>query len=228
MATQNASKWGYVRVLSQASHAAARGASTGQASSNPATAVSNSFSYVAASSGRGLAYSIYRTFIYFDTSGITGTVTAASVNVKGATNGGSRGILVPSSAFNGDGANNLIGDDYNNLDFNTNYASSFTTWNTSTNNSITLAATALSHIQSNNYFICALIDYDHDYSNSDPGVEESEIWGIGFATTPYLDYTVSAPSGPANIDSVSGVDASNISNINGVSYSSISSFNGVS
>jgi hypothetical protein len=227
MATQNASKWGYVRVTTQPSHTAARNATTGQASSNPSSAVANSFSYVAFNSGRGLAYSIYRTFIYIDTSGITGTVTAASINVKGNTNGGSRAILTPSTAFSGDGSTNLAGDDFDNLDFNTDYASSFTTWNTSTNNSITLASTALSHIQNNDYFICALIDHDHDYSNSDPGTATSEIWGVGFATTPYLDYTESTPSGPTNISLLSGVAKANISKVNNITYSGIDAISGV-
>lgn len=226
MPTQNASKWGYVRVTTQSSHAAARGATTGQASSNPASAIANSFSYVAANSGRGLAYSIYRTFIYIDTSGITGTVTSATINVKGYSSGGSRGILVPASAFSGDGSTNLAGGDFNNLDFNTNYASSFTTWNTGANNAISLASTALTHIQNNNYFICALIDYDYDYSNSDPGTATSEVWGIDYSTTPYLDYTESA-SGPTNLSSLNGVAKASISSVSGVAIASIDEINGV-
>lgn len=227
MATQNASKWGYVRVTAQSSHAAARGATSGQASSNPSSAIANSFSYEAVSSGRGLAYSIYRTFIYIDTSGITGTVTSATINVKGNTSGGSRGILVPASAFSGDGSTNLAAGDFDNLDFNTNYNSSFTTWSTTGNNALTLASTALTHIQNNDYFICALIEYDHDYSNSDPGAATSEVWGIGFDTTPYLDYTESTPSGPANISFVSGIAKSSISKVSNITYSDIDAISGV-
>jgi len=85
MPTQNASKWGYARVTSQTSHAAARGASSGQAITNPSTDISPAFAYQAVSGGRGLLYSIYRVYYYFDTSGITGTVTSASVKIKGYT-----------------------------------------------------------------------------------------------------------------------------------------------
>ncbi len=218
MATQNASKWGYVRVLNQSSHTAARGASTGQASSNPSSVEGNAFSYEVSNSGRGNAYSIYRTFIYIDTSGITNTVTAASINIKGYLNGGSRGILVPSTAFSGDGSTNLTGGDFGNLSFNTNYNGAFTTWSTTGNNSIPLESTARSDIQNNNYFICAIIEYDYDYSNTDPGAVISRVWGVDFSTTPYLDYTESGGGGGSNFSTWNNKNQNEILNLNNISF----------
>lgn len=227
MATINASKWGYARVTAQSSHSAARNATTSQAQGQQSSGVAQTFSYEAASSGRGLTYSIYRAFFYVDTSSITSTVASATLNVKGFTNGGSRAILVPSTAFGGDGSASIAAGDYDNLSFNTNYNSSFTIWNTSSNNAITLNSTALSDIQNNNYFICALIEYDYDYSNSDPGTATSEVWGIGFDTTPYLDYTLSAASGPTNLSSLNGVAKASISSVSGVAIANIDEINGV-
>ena len=227
MATQNVSKWGYARVTGQSSHAAARGASTGQALTNPSGDVGVSFAYQATSSGRGLAYAIYRSFLYFDTSGITGTVTAASVNVTGVTNGGSKAILVPSDAFSGDGSTNLAGSEFGSVSFNTNYHSSISSWSTSGNNVLTLNSTALSDIQNNDFFICAIIQYDNDYSNVDIGGRGGTInFGIAWGTTPYLDYTETATG--VGIDSFNDITKTNISTIDNVAFGNIAELSGVS
>ena len=59
MPTINVSSAAYARVVNQSSHNSARNASTGQAA-NISGQAANAFSYVAASGGRGLVYSIYR------------------------------------------------------------------------------------------------------------------------------------------------------------------------
>jgi len=228
MPTINASKWGYGRVLAQSTHSAARNATTSQAQGQQSSGVAQTFSYEKYVSGRSYLYSIYRAFFYVDTSSITSTVASATLNVKGFTNGGSRAILVPSTAFGGDGSASIADGDYDNLSFNTNYNSSFTIWNTSSNNAITLNSTALSDIENNNYFICALIEYDSDYLNSEPGSATSEIWGIDFGTTVYLDYTLSGGGGPTNISSFNGISSIHLSQISNVTYTGIDSINTVS
>lgn len=227
MPIQNASKWGYARVTGQFSHAAARGASTGQALANPSTSVSPAFAYQATSSGRGLAYAIYRVYYYFDTSGITGTVTSASVKIRGYTGSTSRAILVPSTAFSGDGSTNLAGNEFGNVSFNTNYNSSLNPYSNSGTNTFTLNSTALSDIQNNDYFICAILQHANDYSNVDIGGRGGTInFGIAFGTTAYIDYVASS-SGPTNLASWSGVAKASISSLDAVSFSNISEINGV-
>ena len=229
MPTINVSTAAYSRVVNQSSHNAARGASTGQ-STNITGQAANAFSYVAASGGRGLSYSIYRSFLYFDTTSITGTVSAASVNVKGFSNSGGRRILVPSTAFGGDGQSAITGGDYSNLSFNTNYNSNFNGWNTSSNNVFTLKSTAFSDMQTNNYFICAVIEYDHDFSNSAPASAISNIFGVDASVSSniYLDYTLTGGGGgPAGVAEVDGIATADINNWDGTVWGDIDSINGI-
>lgn len=226
MPTINVSTAAYARVVNQPSHNAVRNATTGQAA-NISGQASNAFSYVAASGGRGLTYSIYRSFLYFDTTSITGTVSAASVNVKGFSNSGGRRILVPSTAFGGDGQSSITGGDYSNLSFNTNYNDNFNGWNTSSNNVFTLKSTAFSDMQTNDYFICAVIQYDNDYSNSAPASAISNIFGIdaNVSSNIYLDYTLAG--GGAEIDEVDSISSSNIDEWNGFAWTSIDELDGL-
>lgn len=228
MATLNASKWGRLGYTGGGTHSTARNAATANSTSvNPTFSSDDGASYKVASGRRGNTYTIYRAFYYFDTSGITGTVSAASINITGYNIATADVIVVPSTAFSGDGSTDIVAGDYNNLSFNTNYGTEFTSWTSSGNNSITLASTALSDIQNNNYFICALIQYDNDYSNVDAGTIVTYQAGIAFGTTAYLDYTEAA-SGPANVVSLSGITKANITNVNTITLANISSINGVS
>ena len=120
-----------------------------------------------------------------------------------------------------------MGGEFGNISFNTNYNSSLNPWSTSGTNTFTLNSTALSDIQNNNYFICAILQYDNDYSNVDIGGRGGTInFGVAFSTTAYLDYVASA-SGPTNLSSWDGVAKASISSLNAVSLSNISEINGV-
>jgi len=226
MATLNASKWGRLGRVSQTSHSAARDGTTATSTiSNP------SYSTIGVeyrkAAGRGsTTYSIYRSYFYFDTSSITSTVSSASIVIAGWTYTNGDVIVVPSTAFAGDGSSNLVSSDYDNVSYNVNYGNEVISWSTGSN-SIALKSTALSDIQNNNYFICAIINYDYDYLDSEPGSTLDDANGINFASTAYLDYTVTA-SGPANISSLNGVSSANLGKIMGNEYSNIDSINTVS
>lgn len=229
MPTINASRWGYARVAGQSSHSAARNfTGTGQAQVNPSTAVSPAFAYQATSSGRGLAYTIYRAFYYFNVTSITSLPTSATVNIEGHTGNTGTSILVPSTAFSGDGSTNLAGDEFGDVSFNTNYNTSLSSWSTTGNNSFTLTGTALNDIKANNYFICAVLQYDNDYANVDIGGRGGTInFGIDYTTTAYLDYVTSVVPGPTNLASMNGVVKANMDSLNNVSLASINEINGV-
>jgi len=226
MATLNASKWGYVGLTAQSTHTAARDGTTGNTgASNPTTAYGQAINYNAVVGGRGNSYNIYRAFYYFDTSGISSTVTSATINIAGSTNNTADVIVLESTAFGGGGGSNLALSDYNkiNLVSPTLYSSEFTSWVTSGNNSITLNSTALSDIETQNYFICAVIEHDHDYSDSDPGVTATYRNGINYTTTGYLEYFTAG----SNVSSVNTISNSNISKIGTISNANIDLLNGV-
>ena len=222
MATLDASKWGYSYVASQGSHATARGASEGtNVNSNPTINKDTSISYWADSGRRSLTYNIWRSFFYFDTSAISGTVSAASLNLTGYSLTSADVIVVLANAFGGDGSSNLTKYEYDELTFGTPYSSEYTSWGTS-NNAISLNAAAKTAIQNNNAFIVALIQYDNDYLDSDPGGASTSKSGVAWGTTPFLNYTVSAAT---DVTSVNTISKSNITSYNTITAANIDKLN---
>ena len=228
MATLNASKWGLITSNNQSTHAAARGATTGTATVNPTNFVTSTAIEYAKLAGRGrgsFAYRVKRAFFYFDTSGITGTVSAASLNVVGVSNANTSVIVVPSDAFSGDGSTDLASTDIDNVTFDTSYGAEFTGWATSGTISMTLRSQARSDIQNNNAFICAVIQHDNDFSDSEPGSAVTLNNGINYFTTPFLDFTVATSS---NITSLNTIARSNITSFNTIALANIDEINTVS
>tara|TARA_R110001599_G_scaffold26931_3_gene94847 strand:- start:554 stop:1216 length:663 start_codon:yes stop_codon:yes gene_type:complete len=166
-----------------------------------------------------------RVFLHFDTSGITGTLSAAHIDVNGgsATDGNPNDtILIKSTAFGGDGGTALAtSDHFSSLDYSTAYSSELTTWSTG-NNEYTLTAAALADIKNNDNFIVAVIDHDNDYANSN-ATATSDVT-IDFDVTITLDFTLAA-SGYGH--KVSGVAAASISKVNTVATASIGKINTV-
>ena len=173
-------------------------------------------------SGRGKRFQ--RVFLYFDTSGITGTLSAAHIDVTG---GGTSGdpndtIMIKSTAFGGDGGTALATSDfYSSLDYSTAYSTELTSFSTSGNNEYTLTAAALADIKNNDHFTLAIVEHDSDYTNSDQ-TNVSDI-NIDFDTTITLDYTLVTGYG----HTVNGVASANISKVNGIATASISKVNGI-
>jgi len=229
MATLNASKWGFITSNNQSSQTAARDATTGAATANPTNSQNAPIEYVRLA-GRGFGSSVYRvtrTFYYFDTSGITGTLTGTTtLNIKGTTVANADIIVVPSTAFSGDGSTNLANADINNISFNTSYASQTTGWtNNNSNNALSLRSPAAADIQNNDYFICAVIQYDNDYLNIDPGTTVGQLNnGINFGTTAYLDYQVASSS---DITSLNGIARASITSFNTIALANIDQINGI-
>jgi len=166
-----------------------------------------------------------RIFLHFDTSGITGTVSAAHIDIDG---GGSSldpndTIMIKSTAFGGDGGTALATSDmFSSLDYSTAYSTELTSWNASTNNEYTLTAAALADIKNNDNFILAIVDHDNDYSNSN-STATSDV-RIDFDTTITLDYTLAATG---YTHDVIGVAAASIGKVNTVATANIGKINSV-
>ena len=99
---------GYVQGSTVSTWAGARDDTTGAAAITSPTSSAN-FVLVNKNSGRrgGTTYAINRSFMYFDTSGITGTVSAAAIKVYGYSANDGSVIAVKSTAFGGDGGTAL-------------------------------------------------------------------------------------------------------------------------
>ena len=169
------------------------------------------------SSGRTKRFK--RVFLHFDTSGITGTVTAAHIDVNGGSGSDpdpNDTIIIKSTAFGGDGGTSLAtSDHFSSLDYSTAYSNELTTWSTG-NNEYTLTAAALADIKNNDHFTVAIIDNDNDYANSNT-TATADI-SIDFDVSITLDYTEAA-SGYTH--DVIGVAAASIGKVNSIATASI-------
>ena len=202
MAVQYASNSGWIYRYTTEAWSIIRGASTGTGASDTSYTKADAIR-VMSSSGRGSTlHYISRSYFYFDTSGITGTVASATLRIYGKDNTTADVIAVKSDAFGGDGGTGLVQDDYNNIDFSTPYSSEFALWGTSASpNIITLNATALTDIKNNNAFIVSVIEHDYDYSNSTPSVGTDDKSGMyfdpygGTSRDPHIDYTLATGYG---------------------------------
>ena len=184
---------------------------------------SNVVQYFQSSGRGGGTIRFKRVFLYFDTSGITGTLSAAHIDVSGysgASTGDQTGLL-KSTAFGGDGGTALATTDfYTKIDYGTIYSSlsSFSTGN----NEYTLSATALADIKNNDHFTLAIVELRADYGNTDIGNAALDI-SIAFSTTITLDYTLQTGYG----NDVNGVAAASIGKVNGVATANIEKINGI-
>ena len=194
------------------------------------------------SRGGGNTYRVYRSFMWFDTSGITGAVSAATIKVYGGYANSGSVIAVKSTAFGGDGGTSLATTD---LDAITGYSTGSSlagnatvygpqiltsSWNTSGYNDFTGTSDLKSDMQNNDVVIICFMDYTNDYLNSAPGSNGTLNAGgtytnyTGTSRDPYIEYTASA-SGYTH--SVIGVAAANIGKVNSVATANIGKINSV-
>lgn len=198
----------------------------------------NNFTNVSRFSGRRGAstYRIYRSFMWFDTSGITGTVSAATIKVYGYTGNSGSVIAVKSTAFGGDGGTALATTD---LDAITGYSAGSSlagnatiygpqiltsSWSTSGYNDFTGTSDLRADMQNNDAVIICFMDYTNDYLNSAPGSASTVNCGAyytdntGTSKDPYIEYT-EAVSGYTH--DVIGVAAASIGKVNTVATANI-------
>lgn len=169
-----------------------------------------------------------RTFLFFNLSGVGGTITAATLKVYAGSPGNSVDTqVVEATAWGGDGTTTTLGTgDYDAVSFTTTYSSAVLSWTATAYNDYTLNATAISAMNTDGYLNCAILTEDYDLKGVAPTLGED--WGIPInfenSTNPiYLDITYT----PAYDNAVNGVSASNIANVIGVAKASIANINGV-
>mgnify|MGYP001164931641 CR=1 FL=1 len=229
MPTLTLNKGGSIVGTADTTQAAARDEVNGTSIIQDASS-NNAIQYFKSSGRGGGTFRYTRSFLQFDASAITGTVTAATLNVEshGANNSGDV-IVVASDAFGG-ASSDLVNSDFDNVDFSTTYSSELTTWNNNgSNNAITLNAAARSAISSNNSFICAIINHDSDFQDTDSlSGDGSETNGVDFAGTITLVVTVAAAAGPTNLTSLNGIAKTSITSFNTIALASIDEINTVS
>jgi hypothetical protein len=220
MPTLNSSKAGYVIGQSSTNFTTARenGSSVVAA---PTTNQTQAISYTATSGRGSLTHAMRRTFLYFDTTALTGTISDASLNIEGYSNHNIDVAVFKSTAFGGDGGTALATSDFfSTIDFSTGYFVG-QDWVPVTNN-LTLNSTANTDIQNNNAFICALVEKQKDGGNVAATSATSTIAGIAFGTTITLTYTEATST---SITSVNGIALASIEEMNAIADSNIKKLN---
>ena len=209
-----------------------------EAASSNFTAV-NMFS----SRGGGNLFRVERAFMYFDTSGITGTVASARFEIVG--NGACDGsiIAVKSNAFGGDGGTALSAADFdampgwtdgesqasNVTTYSAAFESTSGTWNANSQNNLTATSDLLDDMKNNDVVIVCFLDYTNDYLNVTPtSVGTTNISGRFFEASsagqrPRIDFTLAT----GYTHTVLGVAAANIGKVNTVATANIEKVIGV-
>ena len=182
------------------------------------------------SSGRGGGtYRLVRTFLFFDVSGVPGTITAMDLDlfIPGFT--GTAVIKVAkSTAFGTNGSASWSASDFDNWSQSspTAYLSNNTESLTAGARSLTLNSTAISHANSDGYLNVVLVDSAHDFNDSEPLLGINRTSGIRFQnssnpiqldityTPSYSNDVIGVPS--TNIVKVIGVPSANITKVIGV------------
>jgi len=218
MPTINVNRTGHIQGVSNGTFSTARTSNSGTVTDGVSGTKDVQFF-----DGRG-SNRFSRVFLHFDTSGITGTLSAAHIDIDGGSSSPDPNdtIVIKSTAFGGDGGTALATSDmYSSLDYGTAYSSELTTWSTS-NNEYTLTAAALADIKNNDHFTVAIIDHDADYSNTDTG-STSDV-NVNFDVTITLDYTLAATGYGHDVNSVA---TASIGKVNTVATASIGKINSV-
>jgi len=193
------------------------------------------------SRGGGNTFRVIRSFMWFDTSGISATVGSATIKIRGYSTNNASVIPVKSTAFGGDGGTALAAGD---IDAITGFSSGASlagnattygpailsgSWSNGAYNDFTGTSDLLADMKNNDAVIICFMDYTNDYLNSTPSTVETVQCGAFYTDTanqthdPYITYTLST----GYTHNVLGVAAASISEINSTSIANVGKVIGV-
>ena len=161
--------------------------------------------------GGGYSYTIYRTFLHFDTSGISGTVTDATLKIRGRSINSGDVIALKATS----GISTLTAADYDNIEgwdnansdgsgggdnesSVTKYSAEISTWSSTGYNDFALTSQAKTDMQNNDNLYVCLMNYDYDlkdiaptgYSDTRNGMYYANYTGT--SRDPKIDYEVAS------------------------------------
>ena len=173
---------GYVARFSQSSWSNARANSSGTVASSVAnTSTVGMSAYVQAGRGGASVFHLVRSFMYFDTSGISSNVDSATLKIRGVTYGTGDVIALKATsdiatlgtadfeAITGWDSSGTDGSGGGDMESSvTKYSNEITTWSTSGYNDITLNAQALADMRDDSTVYIALLNFDYDLKDVEP------------------------------------------------------------
>ena len=178
-------------------------------------------------SGRGGGtYRLTRTFLFFDLSSVSGTITAMDLDLYVVYGGTAVVQVAKSTAFGTNGSSDFAATDFDNWNQSspTAYMSGTSTLSIGSK-SLTLNSTAISDANSNGYLNVVIVDNVHDFLDQTPLLNIDRYSGLRFknSSNPIqldITYTPSYSNkviGVSNIAKVTGVATANIGKVIGVS-----------
>ena len=177
---------------------------------------------------RGVAYSLSRAFVWYDTSTYAGSITSLSININSVANASVPPdvICVPSIAFSNNTTSTLSLSDYGSISFAVAYSSNTAWQNTSGAWTLPLNAAAVTAANTGKIGI-SIINENWDYQNVDPYVGFSFDWWdtIDYSTPSKFSLATTYSAGYGN--TVNNVAPANIGQINLVNSADISQINGI-
>lgn len=228
MPTLNVSTTGYIRGSTNTSFSSAR-QNNGSFIINGATGnVNPAVEYIFSAGRGGGSHRMTRTYLDFDTSGISGTVSSATLNIASLGSNSGDIIGLKTTAFGSSGGGTLSAASFfSPIDYTTAYTAEISTWQagsgkTAANNAITLNSTARSDMSSNNRFQIAFVNHTYDYANSGASGTVTEANAIAFSTTINIDYTIAAAS---DVTSINTIARASITSLNTIALANIDEIN---
>jgi hypothetical protein len=220
-----AQRAGFIQGTGNSSFATARssaGTATGGTSGGTAGIA---FRYFFSSGRGGGTHSMYRTFLYFDTTGVAAS--AANIVITGISNNAGNFVLAKATAFGGDGGSALDTADFTEITT-TAYTTQQSTFNIGTN-TIALNSTAVTDITNNDAFIVAFMNNTNDFANTaatsnttlNNGVNFGLVTGGGFSSIK-LSYTAAATS---DVTSINTIARASITSFNTIALANIDEIN---
>tara|TARA_R110000744_G_scaffold152241_1_gene266223 strand:+ start:35 stop:742 length:708 start_codon:yes stop_codon:yes gene_type:complete len=214
MPTIDASRVGYIVGTGGSSFATSRTANGSNVYDSPSISYTNPIQSFYSSGRGGGTYRQSRTYIYFDTSGIHGTVTSATLKIKSHSANTTSDVIVMNgfNAFGGDGNTALNVDDFNEVNAagaSEAFSADFTPWVASSINAIPLTAKAFLALVADDDTVLCVMNYTNDEQDVAPTTSPYAVGaGIAFGTTIKLEYALEQFS------------------VNGVAYNASDKFNG--
>ena len=227
MGTLASNRKGFIVGASSGTYSAALNGTTGTAQDG-ATNTQSSIQYFKSTGRGGGTFRFIRTFIHFDTSGISGgssfqlQLTSAGANGSPSSLSNTTAIKHTAGGSNG---GELANSDFNNIDRNTPYSSA-TTFGSSGTVTFTLNSTAATQIINEDDFNVALL-LSHDAAAEEEDMLESSgdvTNQINFGNAINLVYT-DPVSGYSN--KIAGLAAASINKVSGLATANVGKVNGL-
>ena len=226
MAILNSNRKGFIVGATQTSYGDALVSTTGTVTDS-ATGDQNAIQYFKNTGRGGGTFRFIRTFIHFDTSGISGasSISLQLTAVAGDSSDGLHNTIAIKHSAGSSTGSALSSGDFDNIDRSTTYSNS-TAFGSSGTITFNLNAAAATQINNNNDFnVALLLTLDQAQEEEDPLETDGDITnGIAFSSAINLVYTAAA-TGYGH--KVLGVASANIAKVNTVATANIGKINTV-